>query len=130
MTHPQPPFDPKVHLSSNVLVYEDGCVHADIEEYDRQGGGKSLQIFTWSSHTPGQGNTVRALRWLRERYTVISAHGVGMIDEIDGELVGDISTQYWQHMRSKGLVDHLLDDEGTEIDADNRPLQALAPSLR
>lgn len=34
-----------------------------------------------------------------------------MID--DG--VGDIATYYWLHVHAKGLVDTLLDDEGTDI---------------
>ena len=117
-----PSFTPMVNYEHNMLVYQDGRVYADVEEFDLEGGGKGLQIFTWSSHLPGRGHTVQALTWLRERYATIAAHGVGTVDIIDGEPVGDISTMYWQHMRSKGLVDALVDDGGIEIGPDNLPV--------
>lgn len=118
-----PQFAPFIEYESNQLVYRDGRVYADVEEFDLYGGGKGLQIFTWSSHYPGQGHTVQALTWLRQRYATIAAHGVGTVDIIDGEPVGDISTMYWQHMRSKGLVDALFDDNSVEIGPDNLPVK-------
>lgn len=118
----RPTFDPQMYEDGG-LFYDDGFVHAAIDELLLENGRKGLTISEWSSYDPGQGHTVRALEWLRQRYATIAANGVGMVDEVDGEPVGDISTQYWQHMRSKGLVDVLLDDEGIEMDENNRPVR-------
>lgn len=75
-------------------------------------GGKSLVIHEWSSHFRSQGHSTQALQWLRTQgFTHIVANGVGLIE--DG--VADIATYYWLHMRAKGLVDLLLDDDGDDI---------------
>lgn len=83
----------------------------------RKAGGR-LTICEWSSHYPAQGHTTQALQWLREQgFDRIEVFGVGMIEDVDGRPVGDISTQYWLRMHAKGLVDTLFDDEMKKVDA-------------
>ena len=67
-----------------------------------------------------RGCSAQALGWFREQgFTTIVANGVGTLDEDDdGNLVRDIATMYWAHMKAKGLVDVLLDNEGTELEVD------------
>jgi hypothetical protein len=107
-----PPFAPRIHVDRGEWFYDDGRVHGAVDEYDEPGGRKGFVIHEWTSYRPGNGHTVEALTWLRSRYDVIKANGVGSVDE-DG--VGDIATAYWEHMREKGLVDVLVLDDGTEL---------------
>lgn len=83
--------------------------------------GSALIICEWTSRYPGQGYTETELAWLRSRgFNTIVAQGVGLIE--DG--APDTTTCYWQHLKSKGLVDVLIDDRGQEL----APVgQALAP---
>lgn len=100
-------FNPRIFTSAEGEFYDDGFVLAAIDR-----ASSSLVIHEWSSRQPGNGNTRRALGWLRDQgYTQITANGVGLIE--DG--IGDIATAYWQHMLQLGLVDTLLDDEGQDI---------------
>lgn len=110
------PFTPGfIGDTPNSLRYDDGSVHGAVSIADGP-KGRSLGIYEWSSRHPSQGDTVRALKWLRARgFEHIEAHGVGTLDEFDGALVGDISTMYWAHMVGKGLVDQMFDDEGAEL---------------
>lgn len=107
----QPSFSPRIFLEHGSLFYEDGRVSGAVDEWERD-GQRGLTIHEWNSHEPGFGHTTEALRWLRDRYEVLVANGVGEIDE-DG--VGDIATAYWEHMRTRGLVDILVLDDGTEL---------------
>lgn len=103
-------FNPRIEHGMGETRYEDGRVSGAIEiwmEEDRP----AVTIFEWSSFDTGRGNTTAALSWLRSRFSIIVAHGVGTVD--DG--VGDISTVYWEHMRSKGLVDELVLDDGSVL---------------
>lgn len=119
-------FHPEIHFEHGLTFYDDGFVHGVVDSFEMEDGAKGLVIHEWSSHYPGKGYSARALEWLRQEHATIIANGVGTIDLVDGELVGDIATQYWQHMRSKGLVDALIDDDGVEIDAENR--QVVVPA--
>lgn len=102
-----PDFKPRIFQQGGVSFYEDGRVFGAVDIT-----GECFVISEWSSHFHGRGHTAEALEWIRSQgYAVIAANGVGMIE--DGE--GDISTYYWEHMRAKGLVDVLIDDEGVEI---------------
>lgn len=102
-----PDFKPCIFQQGGVTFYEDGRVFGAVDIT-----GECFVISEWSSRFHGQGHTTQALEWVRgQGYAVIAANGVGMIE--DGE--GDISTYYWEHMREKGLVDVLIDDEGVEI---------------
>lgn len=102
-----PDFKPRIFEQGGVSFYEDGRVFGAVDI-----NGECFVISEWSSHFHGHGHTTEALEWIRgQGYAVIAANGVGMIE--DGE--GDISTYYWEHMREKGLVDVLIDDEGVEI---------------
>ena len=111
-----PPFTPGfIDEPGHLLRYDDGSVHGAVSITDGP-KGRSLAIYEWSSRYPNQGDTVRALKWMRARgFEHIEAHGVGTLDEFDGALVGDISTVYWAHMIGKGLVDQMFDDEGAEL---------------
>jgi hypothetical protein len=85
--------------------------------------GQAVIICEWTSRFKGQGFTETALKWFRSSgYTIIAAQGVGMIE--DG--VADESTQYWQHLQAKGLVDVLINDMGEEL-APVDPSAALKP---
>lgn len=107
-----PAFEPKIGplgLSGD-LFYTDGRVIGAVDLWE-DAGRKGITIHEWSSHLHGRGHTVEALTWLRERFDVIVANGVGSVE--DG--VGDIATAYWEHMRSKGLADVLVLDDGSEL---------------
>lgn len=111
-----PPFMPGfIDEPGHGLRYDDGSVHGAVSIADGP-KGRSLGIYEWSSRHPSQGDTVRALKWLRARgFEHIEAHGVGKLEEFDGDLVGDIATVYWAHMIGKGLVDKMFDDDGAEL---------------
>lgn len=97
------------------LYYEDGRMTGAVD-ISGNGLNRSIVISEWTSNFPGQGNSKQALQWLRDQgFSSITANGVGMLDEFDGEQVWDISTQYWAHMSLAGLVDHVLDDDGVEL---------------
>ena len=106
------PFAPRFFKDGGGQWYEDGRVHGAVDFTDIPGGGRALLISEWSSTVHGQGHTVEALEWLRTQFAVITANGVGTVD--DG--VGDISTYYWAHMKRRGLVDELIDDNGAYLD--------------
>ena len=93
------------------MVYDDGRVWGSVDVSTRD-GTRWLVISEWSSDHPGVGHSRAALDWLRPQFDVISANSVGMID--DG--VPDPSICYWAHMKSLGLVDVLIDDEGVELE--------------
>lgn len=101
------------------LMYEDDRITGAVDIHEHE-GGRQLVISEWSSDFRNQGCSAAALAWFREQgFTSIVANGVGTLDEDDdGKLVGDIATMYWAHMKTKGLVDVLLDDEGTELEVD------------
>lgn len=102
-------FSPRIFVEFGSLLYEDGRVLGCVQVSKYPDGKLNLVILDWESEDPGKGHTIEALTWLRERYDVISAVGIGSFDE-DG--VGDISIAYWEHMKSKGLVDELILDNG------------------
>lgn len=115
-----PPFNPQfIDTPGMGLYYEDGRMTAAVDIHEDE-GSRHLVISEWSTEHRNRGCSVEALTWLREQgFTKIVANGVGMLDEgDDGELVGDIATLYWAHMKTKGLVDVLIDDGGTELDVD------------
>lgn len=118
MMHSTPPFAPQLIDEPGAgLVYQDGVVFGAVDVTPLATGGKALAIYEWSSHDPGKGHSERALRWLREQGCVtIEAYGVGTLDLVDAQLVGDISMGYWAHMVRKGLIDTIYDDEGRELD--------------
>jgi hypothetical protein len=72
--------------------------------------GRYVSIYEWNSHTPGQGNTNKAIAELKSQFRTdhIVAEGVGMNKE-------DPSWQYWLHQKKKGLINTLYDDEGEEV---------------
>ena len=113
-------FQPHFYMEGGVWFYFDGFVRGAVDgsvdlTQPEPVQGRDLVISEWSSNEPSQGHSKRALQWLRTHFTTIVANGVGMIDE-EGP---DISVMYWVHMRELGLVDILLDDEGTVITKQN-----------
>lgn len=104
-------FIPCIHGEIENRLYDDGRVYGTVVEFTEPAGRKGIAIHEWTSKHPSNGHTTEALTWLRARYDVISANGIGSFDE---EGIGDISIQYWERMREKGLVDRLLLDDGTE----------------
>lgn len=114
-------FNPRLYVEPGTgEFYADGTVLGAVDQADLPQGGKSLVIHEWSSLHHGEGNTVRALTWLRgQGFSIIAANGVGRVE--DG--VGDIATAYWMHMHAKGLVDTLLDDDGQDITPAARAVQ-------
>lgn len=76
--------------------WTDGNVVGDINvehEY------KEISIREWRSMYPRQGNTVKALRKLREQYPNYKITVVSIIER---------SMPYWIHMKQLGLVDNLV----------------------
>lgn len=127
-----PPFEPRfTNETAMGLYYEDGRVIGAVDTYDLDEGGKQIVISEWavSGEYRDQGCSTAALKWLREQgFTSIVANGVGMLDEQpDGTWVGDIATNYWVHMHTKGLVDVLLDDEHNTITVDAQGNASYAP---
>lgn len=106
-------FAPQILTSDGQTLYDDGRVLGSIELWT-DGARKGVTIYEWASTDVGMGHTVEALRWLRGHFEIIVASGIGSVE--DG--VGDIATVYWDHMRSKGLVDTLILDDGTELARD------------
>jgi hypothetical protein len=105
-------FVPCIHGEAGARLYDDGRIHGAVNEFEEADGRKGIVIHEWTSHHPGNGHTPEALSWLRGRYGLIVANGIGSIDH-DG--IGDISVCYWGRMRDKGLVDVLILDNGTEL---------------
>lgn len=98
--------------SDSAQHYDDGLVYGTVDTGLTDNGLRWIRIDEWNSEAPGLGNADRALRWLRERFDVVAANGIGSIE--DG--VGDISTAYWQRQHEKGLVDELFLDDGSRLD--------------
>lgn len=127
-----PPFEPRfTNETAMGLYYEDGRITGAVDTYDLDDGGKQIVISEWSvkGECRDRGCSAEALQWLRKQgYTSIVANGVGMLDEEpDGSWVGDIATNYWAHMHTKGLVDVLLDDEHRVINVDAQGHTSYAP---
>lgn len=111
-----PPFEPRITQTPGCCVYyDDGCVYGSVESYLLPDGRRGLRIDEWNSLYPSHGHTDRALRWLAQTHDVISANGIGEIDE-DG--VEDISASYWRHQMEKGLVHEAFLDDGTRLTLD------------
>lgn len=102
-------FDPHIHGPDNNQYYDDGLVSGAVESCLLPGGRRSLRIDEWNSVDPGKGHADRALRWLRQTHSYITANGIGTIDD-DGP---DTSVLYWERQYEKGLVDELLLDDGS-----------------
>ena len=117
------PFSPRFSENGGEHWYEDGRVHGAVDFSELEGGGRALLISEWSSSFLGRGHTVEALNWLRSQFSVITANGVGTIE--DG--VGDISTYYWAHMKRCGLVNELIDDNGAYLDVGPDSVSVRAP---
>jgi len=106
-----PQFDPRITTHHGDTHYDDGRVSGTVDEFVTDDGRRGLSIFEWSSQFPSQGHTIEALSWLKARYDIIAAHGIGEFDEDD---VPDISINYWEAVYAKGLVDVLILDDGNE----------------
>lgn len=103
-----PPFSPRIFEFNGLYRYEDGRVTGTVDVT-----GSCLMIYEWSSAYKGHGHSEDALRWMRGKgFSTIIANGVGMVDGDEA----DPTVHYWEKMRSRKLVDTLLDDEGEEIE--------------
>ena len=67
-----------------------------------------LKIISWMSRNPGKGESVRKLEALKEEYSIIR------VVDVHRENIKAVS--FWRHMRSKGLIDTIYDDEGDIYD--------------
>lgn len=107
-----PAFEPKVTpQSGDEHLYQDGRVTGAVALSNDQNGRPVVVIYEWSSHLEGRGHTTEALKWLRANCGEhIVACNIGMPAE-PGEPL-EAHTAYWIHMKHKGLVDQLVDDEG------------------
>lgn len=76
-------------------------------EIDFDTDHKTAAIYEWSSHRPGQGNTLRALNEIRVEALKVFAIGVGY--------PGDESYSYWQHLLDARLIDGAEDDDGVHL---------------
>jgi hypothetical protein len=93
-------------------------------EYDHDGewtseDGKVLAMITgkennwvcideFSSYEKGKGYAEKALKELKLKFKSITANGIGSEPSHS-------SWQFWIHMKKKGLVDNLLNDEGDTV---------------
>lgn len=75
--------------------------------------GKGASIYEWSSHNPGEGNTIKALADIKNKYKgPISVHDIGE--------PGTDSFNYWKKMQARGLVDKLLDADDNVIENESK----------
>ncbi|MGJ7523261.1 hypothetical protein ACSFA0_22455 [Variovorax sp. LT1P1] len=107
-----PPFRPRFMSTPGMGdAYDDGRVVGAVD-FSEHEGLKAIVISEWTSRFPGLGHTTQALQWIREQgWVQIVANGVGLVE--NG--VGDVATGYWLHLREKGLVDVLVDDDGHRL---------------
>lgn len=87
-------------LNGDMQHWSHGPVSAQIEA--RSDG---VDIYEWQS---SGGHTVEALQELGRLYGNIHVVGVGTSPDSP-------SWRYWLHMRAKGLVNSMEDDEGREV---------------
>lgn len=123
---PTTPFKPTlVGVGGKLYQYDDGRIYGMLVVRDTP-AGPAVNITDWNAHHRyrAAGHSVTALRWLRERYVQIVAVSVGTLDE-DG--VGDIATGYWAHMKCRGLLDELIDDNGQFLDVSADETVTLRP---
>lgn len=98
---PSTTFAPRLYQDRGYWHYDDGFVHGEVEIP----GENEIVITDWFSPHRGQGNTVRALNWLRaEGYTTIRVEQV-----IEG------ARDYWLKMQGRGLVNQLTAEGGGEV---------------
>lgn len=64
-----------------------------------------ISIHQWESLTPGNGNTTKALQILKKNFGKVDVLWIGS-DE------NETTWQYWKHMATKGLIDHVVTDHG------------------
>lgn len=81
----------------------DGSVRGDLDIDDHF---KLIGIWNWGSVSPGQGNTVKALRELRKSYPGYTIDVCGAMDE---------AISYWLHIAQSGLVDRVFNTEDRQI---------------
>jgi len=107
-----PAFEPKVTPQpGDDHLYQDGRVTGVVALSNDQNGKPVVVIYEWTSHFKGQRHTTDALHWLRANFGErVVACNIGMPSE-PGEPV-EAHTAYWIHMKRKGLVDQLVDDDG------------------
>ena len=99
-------FQPTVIAEEGLYRYRDGRVNGVIDFAEN-----SLVIYEWTSTYKGMGHTRAAVEWFRENgYTSITAYNIGMPPEPGCHM--DDSVSYWLAMKDKGLVQHLIDDDG------------------
>lgn len=80
----------------------------DVTMYGAGVPKKYFRIDEFSSHNGGMKNTPKALMWLKQHYGFVQVNGIGLEPN-------DSSWTYWAHMKRKGLVDELLDEDGNSI---------------
>lgn len=113
-------FQPTVIAEDGLYRYSDGRVNGVISS-----DGVHLVIYEWSSKYKGMGHTRTALEWFRDGgHTSITAYNIGMPPEPGCEV--DDSVSYWLAMKDKGLVQHLIDDDGLDFDESFRNTQDLS----
>jgi hypothetical protein len=83
----------------------DTTVTADYDVYLLPDGSHVINIYGWSSTSPKQGHTNKALQILRD--TWINSKIVAL----DCGYPKHDSYAYWQHQLAKGRVDQALDDQ-------------------
>lgn len=79
--------------------------------------GLTVAIYTFSSRHKGGGRAF--LSALRPFATTISAHSIGERPDVLRALAGERveAPSFWLQMAREGLVDHLEDDEGLEVNS-------------
>lgn len=115
------PFAPRIERhASGQLFYRDDHV---IGAVDIAADGSLIIIRKWGSFHHGQGNTARALEWLRSHHgrILVAASEHGRNDE---------RARFWKHMEAKGSIDALVDRHGLETGMTaNDPEPEAGPSL-
>lgn len=98
--HTREDINPRIYQERGFFKYEDGLVHGELEI-----AGTSLTICDWYSAQEGNGNTVKALTWIRDQ-------GFEEIRVVDATTK---AIPYWRHLLRKGLVNSVRDEQGNQL---------------
>lgn len=112
--------DARAYVEGRLQAPPDGMRKSELRKSTRRWQSKSgkvsavlalgpgvVAIHEWSARE--RGHTVAALQELRQKHGQIHAVGIGSSPS-------DPSWTYWAHMKSKGLIDSMEDDEGRTIE--------------
>ncbi len=82
-----------------------------------------LDIYEFTSHHAGKGNGERAIRWLKAQVAALGVNDPGHPD------TSPAAFGFWSHLTEKGLIDHMVDEEGRTLYEGGRWISSTASIL-